>query len=118
MSDLDNLIAHVEQRIAASVPFARHRQVAELVPLIVRHWPHAHLDAVLLHGRNHKAIDHAMVLMRAQVREQWEARHGIGPVWQLVLAGAVESISLVLLDLWFSGPGWRGALKVMARQQS
>lgn len=118
MSDLDDLVVHVERRIAASVPYARHRHSAELVPLLVRHWPHAHLEAVLMHGRNHKDIDHAMVLLKAQVREQWEARHGIGPTWQLVVVNAVDAMSLVLLDLWFSGPAWRGALKVMGRRQS
>lgn len=84
--------------------------------LVVRHWPHYHLEAILPHGRNHKAIDHAMALVRVQVREQWEARHGIGPLWGLALSPAVASISFVLLDLWFATPGWRGALLTMSRQ--
>lgn len=117
MNDLEQLAAHVRYRIGQQhVYHCQAWRIDELTALVVRHWPHAHLEAVLNHGRNHKAIDHAMVLVRAQVREQWEARHGIGPLWSLALAPAVASISHVLLDLWFSTPGWRGALLTMSRR--
>lgn len=113
--DLEQLLAHVRYRIGRHVTYAQAWRVDELTGLVLRHWPHAHLEAVLNHGRHHKAIDHAMALVRAQVREQWEARHGIGPLWSLALAPAVAAISHVLLDLWFSSAGWRGALKVFGR---
>lgn len=116
-SGIEQLTAHVRYRIGAT--HAYHCQpwrIDELVALVVRHWPHAHLEAVRSHGRNHKAIDHAMVLVRAQVREQYEARHGIGPLWNLALATAVTDISHVILGLWFSDAGWRGALLTMSRQ--
>lgn len=115
-SDIEQLTSHVRYRIGQHVHYCQPWRVDELVALVVRHWPHAHLEAVFSHGRNHKAIDHAMVLVRAQVREQWEARHGIGPLWGLALAPAVAAISHVLLDLWFSDAGWRGALLVMSRR--
>jgi hypothetical protein len=54
--------------------------------------------------------------MRAQVREQWEARHGVGPLWHLVLSGAVVSISIAVMDLWWSDPRWRIKLRGMVGQ--
>lgn len=113
--DLEQLAAHVRYRLGHRVVYAQAWRVDELVSLTVRHWPHAHLEALLLQGRHHKALDHAMVLVRAQVREQWEARHGIGPLWGLVLSGTVDSISQCLLDLWFSTPAWRDRLRAMAK---
>lgn len=116
-SDFEKLAAHVRYRIGSHVQYCQEWRINELLGLVIRHWPHAHLEAVLTHGRLHKAIDHAMILVRAQVREQWEARHGIGPLWGLALAPAVAAISHCLLDLWFQSAGWRGALKVMGRKQ-
>lgn len=115
-SDLQQLTAHVRYRIGRHVHYCQPWRVDELVALVIRHWPHHHLEAVLHHGRHHKAIAHAMVLVRAQVREQWEARHGIGPLWSMALAPAVAAISHVLLDLWFADAGWRGALLTMSRR--
>lgn len=113
--EIEQLCAHVRYRIGRHVHYAQPWRVDELTGLVVRYWPHSHLEAVMQHGRHHKAIDHAMILVRAQVREQWEARHGIGPLWSLALAPAVAAISHVMLDLWFTSPAWRGALRVMGR---
>jgi hypothetical protein len=112
----DQLTAHVRYRLGARVDYARPWRVNELTRLVVRHWPHSHLEAVASAGQNHKAIDHAMTLVRAQVREQWEARHGIGPLWNLVLAGTVSGICHVLLGLWWSDERWRAGLKEMGRK--
>jgi hypothetical protein len=81
--------------------------------LVVRHWPHNHLEAC--DGKNARSIDHAMLLVRAQVREQWEARHGIGPLWDLVLGGTVSAASHVVLGLWWSDERWRAGLRAMSR---
>jgi hypothetical protein len=110
--DLDQLAAHVRYRIGSRVEYAKAWRVDELTRLIVRHWPHHHLEQIeLAGGQHHKALDHAMTLMRAQVREQWEARYGVGPLWNLVLAGTIDSIATVLLDLWWSDLRWRARLK-------
>lgn len=113
----ERLAQYVRYRIGSMHVYrCRPSRIDELTALVVRHWPHYHLEAILPFGRNHKALEHAMVLVRSQVREQWEARHGIGPLWCLALAPAVAAISRVLLDLWFSTPEWRSALLAMSRQ--
>jgi len=113
---LEQLTAHVRYRLGSRVNYCQEWRVNELTALVVRHWPHRHLDAVFLHGRNHAGIGHAMRLVKAQVREQWEARHGIGPMWNLVLAGTVDGISLCILDLWFGSDRWRYSLRSMGRR--
>lgn len=116
MEDLEQLAAHVRYRLGSRVAYAQSWRVDKLTALVVRYWPHRHLEAILPHGRHHTAIDHAMRLVKAQVHEHWEAEHGVGPMWSLVLAGAVDSISLCLLDLWFSSDAWRCQLRAMARR--
>lgn len=113
---LEQLEAHVRYRLGPRVAYCQAWRVDELTGLVVRHWPHRHLEAVLPQGRNHAAIGHAMRLVKAQVREQWEARHGIGPLWPIVLAGTVDGISICLLDLWFGSDRWRCSLRTMARR--
>jgi len=114
MDDLEQLAAHLRYRLASRVQEAQAWRVDALAALVVRYWPHSHLEAIGTHSRHHKAIDHAMTLARAQVREQWEARHGIGPLWPLVLSGVVDGMQLCILDLWFSTPEWRAKLKRMS----
>jgi hypothetical protein len=112
----EQLTAHVRYRLGTRVDYARPWRVNELTKLVVRHWPHSHLEAVAAAGPNHKDVDHAMALVRAQVREQWEARHGIGPLWGLVLAGTVSGTCQVILGLWWSDERWRAGLREMSRR--
>lgn len=112
---LEQLTPYVRQQLGARAKYASATRCDELLRLTIRHWPHNHLDAAEKISRNHKAIDHAMVLLRAQVREQWEARHGIGPLWQMVLGGTVTAISHVLLNLWWADERWRESLRVLSR---
>jgi hypothetical protein len=113
-SPLSRLQAHVRYRLASRVELVKPWRMDELTRLVVWHWPHRHLEAALRSGsRHHKAVDHAMALVRAQVREQWEARHGVGPLWQALLAGTVDFTSLVILDLWLSDSRWRERLEEM-----
>lgn len=114
MEQLEQLTAHLRQACGSRAAICSSR-FDELARLVVRHWPHAHLDAIERHGgRNHKAIDHAVALVRAQVREQWEARHGVGPLWPLLLRGTVDAISTVVLGLWWSDPQMRLVLRELA----
>jgi hypothetical protein len=110
------LQAHVRYRLGSRVTYAQPWRVDALTRLVLRHWPHRHLeDSVVAGGRHHAAVNHAMLLMRSQVREQWEARRGAGPLWDAVLGGTVTAIGVVVLDLWWPSPGWRRILLAMGR---
>lgn len=111
---LSQLQAHVRYAVANRVELAKPWRVDELTRLVILYWPHRHLEAAeQAGGHNHKAIDHALALARAQVREQWEARHGVGPFWAAVLAGTLEGITHTVLRLWLSDRGWRERLEDM-----
>ena len=117
MNALDRLVEHVTAQCGQRARMAGKARVHELTRLVVRHWPHHHVEAIhRVGGRTHAAIDHAMLLTRAQVREQWEARHGIGPLWHLFLGGLTTSICHVVLNLWFSDRAWRVMLRGLSRQ--
>ncbi len=112
---LASLQAHVRATLGSRVHYAQSWRVDELTRLVVRHWPSRHLEDIeRLGGENHKAIDHVLTLVRAQVRERWEAAHGVGPLWQMLLAGTTSAICQVLLGLWWSTPSWRVQLEQMA----
>ena len=111
---LEQLSAHVRYRMGERVHYCKSWRVDELTRLVVRHWPRQHLEAAeRAGGRLHKSVDHAMILVRAQVREQWEARHGVGPLWQMLLAGTAVGICHVILELWWQDGGWRDRLEEM-----
>lgn len=113
------LQAHVRYRLGTRVTYAQAWRVDALTRLVLRHWPHGHLeDAVVAGGRHSMAVTHAMTLMRSQVREQWEARHGSGPMWDLMLGGTVTATGVILLDLWWQSAGWRKVLLAMSRAAS
>lgn len=108
------LQAHTRYRLGSRVTYAQAWRVDALTRLAVRHWPHQHLeDAEAVGGRHHAAVGHAMTLMRSQVREQWEARHGQGPLWDAVLGGTTSAIGEVVLDLWWPSRSWRAILRSM-----
>jgi len=114
MDNLKALQAHVRHVLASRVQYSQSWRVDELTRLVVRYWPHIHLEDIeRLGGPNHKAIDHTMTLVRAQVRERWEAIHGVGPLWPMILGGTVTNICHVILGLWFSDTLWRDRLKEM-----
>jgi hypothetical protein len=108
---LEQLTAHLRQSCGSRAAICGTR-FDELVRLVVRHWPHRHLEAIERQGgKNHRAIEHAMALVRAQVREQWEARHGIGPLWPMMLRGTVDAVCQVCLGVWFAEPSMRLVLR-------
>lgn len=111
---LSQLQAHIRYRLAHRVEATGAWRMDELTRLVIWHWPHSHLDAAdRAGGRRHKAVDHAMALVRAQVRERWEAMHGVGPLWGMVLADTVGGICECVLDLWFADTRWRQRLEEM-----
>lgn len=108
---MSQLCEHIRYRIGGKAVHLGQDRCDELARLVVMHWPHRHLEAAMADGRASKGIDHAMVLLRAQVREQWEARHGIGPAWAMLYAPAAVAIAHVLLELWCSDPKWARRIK-------
>lgn len=114
---LEQLQEHVRYRLGGRVQTCQTWRIDELTALVLRHWPHNHLSAAeRAGGRLHKSVDHAMLLLKAQVREQWEARHGVGPMWPLLLASTVVGISHVILELWWSDVRWRERLAELGQQ--
>ena len=77
---------------------ARLREITELVVL---HWPARHLQAVACNGPNHAAVTHAIRLCRAQVREHYEARHGMGVLWETILATVALHVCTWMVEQWF-----------------
>lgn len=117
MDALDRLVVHVSEACGQRARMAGRARVHELTRLVVRHWPHHHVEAIERHGgKNNAAAAHAMLLVRAQVREQWEARYGIGPLWDLFLGGLATSICHAVLDLWIADRAWRVMLRGLSRQ--
>jgi hypothetical protein len=112
---LEQLTEHIRQACVSRASLCGAARFDELVRLVVRHWPHRHLEAIeRAGGQNHAAVDHAVALVRAQVREQWEARHGVGPLWPLLLRGTADAISSVCLRVWFGDPSMRLVLRGLA----
>lgn len=115
MDELAILQAYVRAAIGSRVQYAHPWRVDELTRLVVRFWPHRHLEEIAKRGgKNHKAVDHTMTLVRAQVRERWEAEHGLGPLWQCLLGGTVGTISTILLARWWAEPAWRERLRELS----
>ena len=111
---LTEQVAGMAGRLAEDV--GRERMGA-IMRLVIRHWPHEHLRIIARSGgRHHADLPHVGKLLHAQVREQWEARNGISPDWELVLAKAANACWLVLLELWFRDKDFRVALKVLTRK--
>ena len=96
---------------------AGSERTAALMRLVLRHWPHEHLRVIAREGgRNHADLIHVGRLLRSQVREQYEARHGISPTWCVVLAPLLNAIWLVVVEAWFRDPDFRVTLKVVSQR--
>ena len=96
---------------------AGSERTAALMRLVLRHWPHEHLRAIAREGgKNHADLIHVGRLLRSQVREQYEARHGVSPTWGVVLAPLLNAIWLVVVEAWFRDPDFRVTLKVVSQR--
>lgn len=89
-------------------------RIRELTELVILHWPARHLQAVAKHGKNHAALDHAMRLCRAQVREHYEHRHGMGVLWATILGTVVLQLCHYILEQWFRESAARKRLAALA----
>jgi hypothetical protein len=96
---------------------AGSERTAALMRLVLRHWPHEHLRVIAREGgKNHADLIHVGRLLRSQVREQYEARHGVSPTWGVVLAPLLNAIWLVVVEAWFRDVDFRVTLKVMSKR--
>ena len=114
---LERLTEQIAGRIGSLVDDCGSARLGAILRLVIRHWPHEHLRIIARSGgRNHADLVHVGKLLHAQVREQWEARNGISPDWDLVLARAASACWLVLLELWFRDTDFRVTLKVLTKR--
>ncbi len=114
---IDELVELVAYRLGPTRRRISDERLAELVRLVVRHWPHHHLEQIGTGAsRNHAAFTHATALMRASVRERYEAAHGVSPAWSILVRPTVEAIGLVVMEVWWQGDAHRAALRSMQRQ--
>lgn len=93
-------------RVAVAVSSGRtaiigRARLREITELVVLHWPARHLQAIASSGPNHAAVNHAVRLCRAQVREHYEARHGMGVLWETILATVALNVCAFMVEQWF-----------------
>jgi len=92
-------------------------RTAALMRLVLRHWPHEHLRLIARDGgKNHADLVHVGKLLRAQVREQYEARHGVSPTWNIVLGPLLDAMWLTVVESWFRDKDFRVTLKVVSKR--
>jgi hypothetical protein len=114
---VQRLTDQIAQQLGGLVDDCGAARLGAIMRLVIRHWPHEHLRIIARSGgKNHADLVHVGRLLAAQVREQWEARNGISPDWDLVLARAANACWLVLLELWFRDTDFRVTLKVLTRK--
>lgn len=117
MEPLERLAEQIASRVGSLVDDCGSARLGAIMRLVVRHWPHEHLRIIARSGgRNHADLVHVGKLLHAQVREQWEARNGISPDWDLVLSRAANACWLVLLELWFRDTDFRVTLKLLTKK--
>lgn len=113
---IEQLVEHVRYRIGPAGRRLSAARTGRLLRLVIRHWPHRHLEDIGSGvSRHHAAFAHALALMRASVRERWEAEHGVSPAWQLLCRPAVDAAGIVLMELWWSSDGHRASMRAMQR---
>lgn len=119
MEPLERLTDQIASRVGGLVDDCGEARLGAILRLVIRHWPHEHLRIIARSGgRNHADLMHVGKLLHAQVREQWEARNGISPDWDIVLARAANACWLVILELWWRDADFRAALKVLTKRIS
>lgn len=100
--ELDEFCGRVAVAIASGrTAIIGRSRLHELTELVLLHWPARHLQVVAASGPNHAAVTHAIRLCRAQVREHYEARHGMGVLWETILATVVLHVCTWMVEQWF-----------------
>lgn len=112
MADMEPIERELRRLLPGRVATLGERRFQTLARLVVRHWPCRHLDDA---GKSLPATRHAMALLRARVREEYELTHGVGPLWKLLLAGTTAGISACCLERWQRSPAWQDYLRRTSR---
>jgi hypothetical protein len=115
MPEIDILVAWTRQHLGVRAVAAGPEATDELVRLLLRHWPHHALDRLASNSPHHRGIVHVGLLARAQVREVWEARHGVSPEWESIHAGLVGTAWILLLETWFVDHSQRAKFREYSR---
>lgn len=114
---VDRIADLVAQQTGTLAAAAGAERTAAIMRLVLRHWPHEHLRVIAREGgKNHADLLHVGRLLRSQVREQYEARHGMSPTWQPVMAPLLDAIWLVVVEHWFRDKDFRVTLKVVSKR--
>ena len=114
---VDRIADLVAQQTGTLASAAGAERTAAIMRLVLRHWPHEHLRVIAREGgRNHADLVHVGRLLRCQVREQYEARHGVSPTWGVVLSPLLDAIWLVVVEHWFRDVDFRVTLKVVSKR--
>lgn len=115
--DADRIAEVVTQQTGTLASAAGAERTAAIMRLVLRHWPHEHLRVIAREGgRNHADLVHVGQLLRRQVREQYEARHGVSPTWGVVLQPLLDAVWLVVVEQWFRDTDFRATLKVVSKR--
>lgn len=114
---VDRIADLVAQQTGTLASAAGAERTSAIMRLVLRHWPHEHLRVIAREGgKNHADLVHVGRLLRSQVREQYEARHGISPTWGVVLSPLLDAIWLVVVEHWFRDTDFRVTLKVVSKR--
>jgi len=114
---VDRIADLVAQQTGTLASAAGAERTAAIMRLVLRHWPHEHLRVIAREGgKNHADLVHVGRLLRCQVREQYEARHGVSPTWGVVLQPLLDAIWLVVVEHWFRDRDFRVTLKVVSKR--
>lgn len=114
---MDRISDLVQQQTGTLTAAAGPERTSDLIRLVLRHWPHEHLRLIVrAGGKNHKDLIHVGRLLRCQVRERWEARHGISPTWQTIVSPLLDAVWLVLVEHWFRDTDFRVTLRVVSKR--
>lgn len=115
--DADRIAQVIAGQCGTLTAAAGPERTAAILRLVLRHWPHEHLRVIARDGgRNHADLVHVGRLLRSQVREQYEARHGISPTWTVTLQPLLEAAWLILCELWFRDVDIRATLRVVSKR--
>lgn len=107
----------VAGRVGQLAVAAGPERTLAMTRLVLRHWPHEHLRILArAGGRNHADLVHVGRLLRCQVREQWEARHGISPSWLTTMSPLLDAMWLVVVEDWWRDKDYRVTLRVLSQR--
>lgn len=115
-AELEQFCAEVCREVGQRASLAGAKRSTEIIELVLQHWPAYHLKAITQISAHHGALTHALKLSKCQVREHYEARHGVGPLWAILLATLCNQVQMVLLDRWFRADFNRAQMARFARE--